>query len=241
MEIGERVKGLYVSDGVSQAVFARRCGLEPYELSRIVTGRRRPQLHQLQAIATAEGMTLEELVAGTDAEHILGQEPKLVSRSELEEVLQRALKAEERTRTLEAEKKALAAELEASQTKAQDAQNRAFEMEAKALMIKDRLEFVEADAGSDRMKALLFEAQYDAAETELEDLRERFSVSLALYSETKQAYENLNKQYVRLWEEYETMARENNVEGFEQRMNKFVTADLAGMLGLAFGAPASGD
>ena len=235
MKIGERIRGLYVSDGVSQADLARHCGLEPYEVSRIVTGRRRPQLHQLQAIATAEEKTLEELVTGTDAEHMLGQEPKLVSRSELEEVLQRALKAEELTWTLEAEKKALATELEASQKQAREAKARVIEVEGQVMMMKAQLEVAEVDAGSDRMRALLLEAKHDAVVRELEELRERFSESLAIYAEIRQSYENLNGQYLRLWEEYESIARENNVEGFEQRMSKFVTDDVAGMLKMAFG------
>ncbi|MFA5762947.1 MAG: helix-turn-helix domain-containing protein [Bacilli bacterium] len=241
MRIGERIKGLYVSDGVSQAESARRCGLEPYELSRLVTGRRRPQLHQLQAIATAEGVELEELVVGTDAEHLLGQEPKLVSRSELEGVLQKALKAEEAARTLEAEKRALAEGLEASQEKARAAEEGVLEARAQAEAGKARLEIAGRKLGAAEISLALHKARQDASEKELKDLRERFSIGLAQYGQLRQAYQNIQKQHGVLWQDYEALAQKHAVEVHELKTSRFATAGLTGMLGLAFGALMSGD
>jgi len=64
MRFGERVRQLRKSAGLSQEAFADECGMDRTYLGGIERGQRNVALRNIDAIATALGITLSELMDG---------------------------------------------------------------------------------------------------------------------------------------------------------------------------------
>ena len=60
--VGQRLRSLRRGRGITLAALAEATGLSSSTLSRLESGRRRPGLEQLLALARAHGVTLDELV-----------------------------------------------------------------------------------------------------------------------------------------------------------------------------------
>lgn len=90
-----RVREVMSQRGVTSAVLAKSASLTPSLLSRLITetesARRDPQIEHILALARGLEMAPAELVAGTEAEQVLGQ---WIPRSELEKEVQARLQAQ---------------------------------------------------------------------------------------------------------------------------------------------------
>lgn len=98
--------------GITSAVLAKSAELTPSLLSRLITetesARRDPQIEQILAIARGLQMAPAELVAGTEAEQILGQ---WIPRVELEKEVQARLQAQAEAMELRVDQAGLRSEL----------------------------------------------------------------------------------------------------------------------------------
>ncbi len=61
MKTGERIRELYTRKGMTQEQLAHKAGLAHMTISRIVCGSPRPSMDSLRKIATALGVTLDDL------------------------------------------------------------------------------------------------------------------------------------------------------------------------------------
>ncbi len=90
-----RVREVMTQRGITSVVLAKSAALTPSLLSRLITetesARRDPQIEHIIALARGLEMAPAELVAGTEAEQVLGQ---WIPRSELEKEVQVRLQAQ---------------------------------------------------------------------------------------------------------------------------------------------------
>lgn len=155
-----RIRAVMSQQGIVSAVLAKRAELTPSLLSRLITGtestRREPQLEHVLALARGLEISPAELVAGTEAEHVLGQ---WIPREEFEKEVQTRLQAQ--TQCLElrtdlaghrSELKSLAGELDQTSQEAAKASQR--EVEARKEQAKLRSE---RDAAVARLSVALQE------------------------------------------------------------------------------------
>lgn len=155
-----RLRAVMSQQGIVSAVLAKRAGLTPSLLSRLITGtestRREPQLEHILALARGLEIAPAELVAGTEAEHVLG---RWIPREEFEKEVQTRLQAQTQClelRTdlagLRSELKSLAGELDQTSQEAAKASQR--EVEARKEQAKLRSE---RDAAVARLSVALHE------------------------------------------------------------------------------------
>jgi len=65
MDIGERIKQARQAAGWSQEALGREAGVHPITIVKVETGRHRPTLKTLTALADALGLDAGELLTGT--------------------------------------------------------------------------------------------------------------------------------------------------------------------------------
>lgn len=85
-----------------QAWLAKATGVEASTVSRLLKGGRVPTLETLELIATVFDMSVEDLVAGTDAAIRLRPGPDFVSRHHFQDAVQKMLEFERRANDAEA-------------------------------------------------------------------------------------------------------------------------------------------
>ena len=236
MKIGEKIKQLYVSDGITQTEFAKRCGLEPYEVSRIVTGKRRPQLHQLQAIANESEVPLEQLVAGTDSEDLIGEETKYVLKKELDAVLQKALKAETDARALTIGKETLEKELTGLKSDHRETNHRNQKLQSENDVLQKEVRQLTTmqknlDATNTRLRI-----ENAGLKSNLQKLQKRHADAANQYANLRSAYQVLQNDCDTAWRSYEVLAEEHSVQLANTRRSTVATAGIAGLLGFVFGS-----
>lgn len=67
MHLGENLKRTREKRGISQKELAERCGISVPQLSKMETGKQRnPHIETVVAMATALGVSIEELIYGTE-------------------------------------------------------------------------------------------------------------------------------------------------------------------------------
>lgn len=103
---GQRLNSLLECSGNSQAWLAERANLERSTISRLVRGDRNPTIETLQLLAGVLGISIKELVEGTDAEARLEQATDLVRRQDYDATVQKLLEQEGRVQDLELELRA---------------------------------------------------------------------------------------------------------------------------------------
>jgi len=64
MTIGERIKNLRISAGLTQEELAQRIGVKKQNISRYENGRVEPNIRTAKKIADALGVTIEEMAVG---------------------------------------------------------------------------------------------------------------------------------------------------------------------------------
>lgn len=169
-----RVREVMGQRGFTSAVLAKKAELTPSLLSRLITdtdsARREPQIEHILALARGLELAPAELVAGTDAEQVLGQ---WIPREEFEkEVLARHEAQEEASalRTdlagVRSELKSLSAELEQMSQEAAKASQREVEARKEQASLRTAKDAAEARLGvavQERDQALqLARRNYDA-------------------------------------------------------------------------------
>ncbi len=85
----------------SQAWLAEITGLERSTISRLIKGERNPTQDTVQCLAPVLGMSIKELIQGTDAEARLQEASQLVRREDYEAVVQKLVEYEGRLNELE--------------------------------------------------------------------------------------------------------------------------------------------
>lgn len=98
VSIGARIKDLLGER--SAAWLAEKAGVERSTVTRIVRGERNPTPETLAALATVLGMSLEQLVVGTDAEARVKEAANLVSRAHYEEAVGQIVRFERQVNDL---------------------------------------------------------------------------------------------------------------------------------------------
>lgn len=99
--IGRRIRDLLAQINQSQRWLADKAGLESSTIARIVSGDRNPVGQTLQDIAPVLGVTLSELVAGTDAADRVKNAEQLISRAHYERAVADVLAYEAKANDLE--------------------------------------------------------------------------------------------------------------------------------------------
>jgi transcriptional regulator with XRE-family HTH domain len=92
--IRDRIRDLLTQLGQSQAWLAEKMGVERSTVTRILKGTRNPTPKTLQEMAPVRGVSLEQLVAGTDAEDRVQEAQNLVPRSALNDAIQKVIEYE---------------------------------------------------------------------------------------------------------------------------------------------------
>ncbi len=99
--IGRRIRDLLAQLNQSQRWLADKAGLESSTIARIVSGDRNPTGQTLQDIAPVLGVTVSELVAGTDAADRVKNTEQLISRAHYERAVADVLAYEAKANDLE--------------------------------------------------------------------------------------------------------------------------------------------
>lgn len=92
--IRDRIRDLLTQLGQSQAWLAEKMGVERSTVTRILKGARNPTPKTLEEMAPVLGVSLEQLVAGTDAEDRVQEAQNLVPRSALNDAIQKVIEFE---------------------------------------------------------------------------------------------------------------------------------------------------
>lgn len=67
MHLGDNLKRIREDRGISQSELAERCGMSTGQISKMETGaQKNPHIETVVAISTALGVSMEELVFGTE-------------------------------------------------------------------------------------------------------------------------------------------------------------------------------
>ncbi|WP_437713014.1 helix-turn-helix domain-containing protein [Sorangium sp. So ce448] len=100
--IGHRIKFQLDGLGQSPAWLAEKAGVPRSTVHRILTGDRNPTPDTLQLLAPVLGVTLEQLVAGTDAAERVKEAQNLVSREHYDEAIRQLIEFERNATNLAA-------------------------------------------------------------------------------------------------------------------------------------------
>ena len=93
--IGDRIKERLAEFGQNAAWLADKAGVERSTISRVLSGdRKRPTADTLDHIAAVFGVTLAELVEGTDAQDRMVDEERLIPKSAFDDVMAHMLRFE---------------------------------------------------------------------------------------------------------------------------------------------------
>lgn len=157
LPIGERIAALLKERGEKPSWLADAAGVERSTVTRLVTGKRsNPLPHTLTLLAGALGMSVEQLVAGTDAASRVAEAASLVPRADFEHVRQTMLDYERRA--MEAEDRARRAEEEATRER----ERRIREQTAREhKLVELRTRAVRQEKEAERFKALYVQATTD--------------------------------------------------------------------------------
>jgi transcriptional regulator with XRE-family HTH domain len=99
--IGARVEGLLAGMGKSASWLAERAGVERSTIGRLVKGARTPTPETLRDIAPVLGVTLAQLVAGTDAAARVREADDLVARKDYEAAVHQVVEFERQASELQ--------------------------------------------------------------------------------------------------------------------------------------------
>jgi transcriptional regulator with XRE-family HTH domain len=100
--IGERIELLLAEQGKTASWLAEQAGTDRSTVHRIIAGKRKnPTPQTLSELAPALGMSLEQLVSGTDAAARVKEAANLVSRALYEEAVARMIEFQQQAREWE--------------------------------------------------------------------------------------------------------------------------------------------
>src|SRR5688572_26191325 len=99
--VRERIQSLLEGLGQNAAWLSDKVGVARSTITRILNGDRHPLAETLQDIAVALGLTLEQLVLGTDAEDRVAQAKRYVARTDYEDAVRKVVEYERRANELE--------------------------------------------------------------------------------------------------------------------------------------------
>lgn len=140
MPIGERIAALLKEQDKTAAWLADTAGMHRSTVHRLLTNKRKsPTPQTLAELAPVLGMTIEQLVAGTDAAARVGEAASLVPRAQFEAVVQKMLEC--KRRVMDAKDRARRAEEEA----AREYERRIRDQAARELAERDKAKVAEAD------------------------------------------------------------------------------------------------
>lgn len=100
LPIGQRIEELLREMGKPPAWLAEKAGLERSTVSRILKGARNPTPETLSNLAPVLGVSLEQLVAGTDAAARVEEAANLVSRAHYEDAVRQLIEFERKANDL---------------------------------------------------------------------------------------------------------------------------------------------
>jgi len=80
-QIGDRIKQLLETRGLTQAQLSTKSGLPPATISHFITGLRTPGTSSLRKLSDALGVTVEYLLGITEEPKIAGDEAKVIFRN----------------------------------------------------------------------------------------------------------------------------------------------------------------
>lgn len=239
--IGERIRSLLKSRGIKQANLAEISGLKPYEVSRIVRGKRAPTLQSLELIAKGLDMGLEELVSGTDAQEFLAEELQQVTRAVHEEVLTQLALAQSENEELREQAdrhdgivEGLREEVRAANAERDKANTRmaALERELRSALEQLRLERSEQES---------LRGELSGMQGQLTESREHvFRLQQTVQGQAGQV-DALKRANLKLVESLAACQSSYNALRERAAMNSGTAAILAGVLGLGIGAIAASD
>jgi transcriptional regulator with XRE-family HTH domain len=80
-KVGDRIKQLLDTRGLTQAQLSTKSGLPPATISHFITGLRTPGTSSLRKLSDALGVTVEYLLGITEEPKIAGDEAKVIFRN----------------------------------------------------------------------------------------------------------------------------------------------------------------
>lgn len=129
--IGRRIQSLLDEVGKNASWLAEKVGVARSTIARILKGDRNPTPETLHEIAPVLGLTVAQLVAGTDAEGRVEEAKQIVSRHDYESAVQQVVEYERKANDL--------------QSQLRDALDDKSSMETKVNDLKDRLTKCESE------------------------------------------------------------------------------------------------
>lgn len=159
-------------DGICQTPgwLAEKAGVERSTVTRILRGERNPTPETLSLLAPVLGVTVEQLVTGTDAEARVESSRKLIDRAHFDDAVRQFIAADRRANTNETKIRDLKESLRQETERRQRAEEQLLAAEAKCDEAKRRADANERDA--QRYKLAFEQAFKDVArlQTELQEL-----------------------------------------------------------------------
>jgi transcriptional regulator with XRE-family HTH domain len=81
LDVGERIKQLIATRGLTQAQLSAKSGLPPATISHFISGLRTPGTSSLRKLSEALGVTVEYLLGIAEEPKIAGDEAKVIFRN----------------------------------------------------------------------------------------------------------------------------------------------------------------
>ncbi|MCC6648108.1 MAG: helix-turn-helix transcriptional regulator [Polyangiaceae bacterium] len=144
--VGHRIESLLAGLGQTAAWLAERAGVERSTVTRIVRGERHPTPETIALLAPVLGVTVEQLVAETDAADRVDAAKQLVSKAHYDEAVRQVIEYERRASDLGVRVRDLQADLNQEQSRRRDAVRVAEERDRDARAAERRAASCEHDA-----------------------------------------------------------------------------------------------
>ncbi len=159
------------------AWLADRAGVERSTVTRALSGKRQPSAETLALLAPALGLTVEELVAGTDANERASRPARHIAREHYDEAVRQVLEYEAEASDLRARLRSADEQLEQESERRKQADARA--TSAETLVQRERRRAVQLEAEVVKYRSALEKAVQDVAalQTALQEVRDHSSES----------------------------------------------------------------
>jgi transcriptional regulator with XRE-family HTH domain len=155
--IGKRVEKACADAGITLSALADASGVHRSTITRIVHGERRPEADTLGLMAPVLGLSVEQLVQGTDAEDRVEEAKRLIARSHYEEAVRQIILFEQKTRELDKRLDQKEQDLVEERSRRQQAERRTAEATTQVEALSHACQLAEKKADTYKRDAEFFE------------------------------------------------------------------------------------
>lgn len=146
LPVRDRIRALLDQLGQSQAWLADKMGVERSTVTRVIKGTRNPTPKTLQDMAPVLGVSLEQLVTGTDAEDRVQEAQSLVPRSAIDDAIRKVIEYERKVNDMAARNRDLTDAANRERDLARDARAERVELQNQVAFVTEERDRARRDA-----------------------------------------------------------------------------------------------